>query len=107
MKNRRHHVKNKVRHLKTKKPIFKKSIFWIVVLSLIIIFLFLYLFIFFSKIQVNSIIVSGNNSVQSKALENIAWNNVNKKIIALGNWNLISKSIFLTEHKIISKKRSE
>jgi len=94
MKNRRYHIKNKVRRLKTKKSIFKKPIFWIVVLSLIIIFLFLYFFVFFSKIQIISIIVTGNNNVQSKALESIVWNNVNKNV---------SKSIFLIRPEIISK----
>ena len=94
MKNRRHHIKNKVRRLKTKKLIFKKPIFMIVVLFLIIIFLFLYLFLFFSKIQANFVIIEGNNNVQSKDIENIAWNNVNKNI---------SKSIFLIRPKIISK----
>lgn len=94
MKHRRHHVKNKVHHLKKRKPIFKRPIFWIIVLSLIIVFSFLYLFLFFPKFQVNSVIVSGNNSVQSEVLQNIAWNNVNKNI---------SKSIFLTGSQIISK----
>ena len=103
MKIRRRHIKKKVRYLKVKKPILKRLFFGIIVLFLIIILLFLYFFVFFSKIQVNSIVVSGNNNVSSKVLENIAWNNVNKKIITLGNWNLISKSIFFTKSKIISK----
>ena len=94
MKHRRHHVKNKVHRLKTRKSIFKRPVFWIVVLSLIIIFSFFYLFVFFSKFQVNSVIVSGNNNVQSKALESIVWNNINKNI---------SRSIFLTGPKIISE----
>src|SRR3990167_9370087 len=94
MKHRRHYIKNKVHRLKTKNPIFKRLVFWIAILFLIIIFSFLYIFVFFSKIQVDSIIVIGNNNVQTKALENIAWKNINKNI---------SKSIFLTEPKIISK----
>lgn len=89
MKNRRHHIKSKVRRLKIRKPIF-----WIFVLFAIIIFLFLYLFLFFPKIQINSIVVSGNSSIQSQVIENIAWNNINKNI---------SKSIFLAKNKIISK----
>ncbi|MEK7540918.1 MAG: hypothetical protein AAB529_01625 [Patescibacteria group bacterium] len=103
MKHRRHYVKNKVRRLKNKKSFLKRSVFWIVILSVIIILSFFHFFIFFSKFQVNSVIVSGNNSVQGEALQSIAWNNVNKKIIVLGNWNIISKSIFLTGPKIISK----
>jgi len=103
MKQRRRYIKNKVRRLKPKKPIFKKPVFWTAVLFLIIIFSSLYFFVFFSKIQVSSIIIRGNNSVQTKALEGIAWNHIDKKIITLGNWNLISKSIFLTKPEIISK----
>lgn len=94
MKNRKHHIKNKVRLLKTKKPIFKKPIFWVIILSLIIIFLFLYLFLFFSKIQVNSIITKGNNNIQSEVIESIAWNNIDKNI---------SNSIFLVKPKTISE----
>jgi cell division septal protein FtsQ len=103
MKHRKHHVKNKVQHLKTQKPIFKRAIFWIVILFLIVIFSFLYFFIFSSKFQVSSVIVSGNNNIHSDVLQNITWNNVNKKFITLGNWNLISKSIFLTGPKIITE----
>ena len=94
MKHRRHHIKSKVHSLKEKKSIFKRPIFWIVVLFLIIIFLFLYLFLFFSKIQITSVIISGNSSVQSRDIENIVWNNINKNI---------SKSIFLTRPKIITE----
>lgn len=94
MKHRSHHVKNRVHRLKIKKPILKRPGFWIIVLSLTIVFSFLYFFLFFSKFQVSSVIVSGNNSVQSEVLQNIAWNNINKNI---------SKSIFLTGPKIISK----
>lgn len=103
MKNKRHHIKHKIKGLKAKKPILKRPIFWFILLSFIIVFLLLYLFLFFSKIQVKSIIVTGNNSVQSKDIENIAWNDVNKKIISFNKWSLISRSIFLTEPKIISK----
>ncbi|MBI3337469.1 MAG: FtsQ-type POTRA domain-containing protein [Candidatus Staskawiczbacteria bacterium] len=94
MRNRRHHIKNKVLKFKNKKSIFKKPIFWIVVLFVIIVFLFLYLFLFFSEIYVNSVIIEGNNTVQSKDIENMAWDYVNKNI---------SKSIFLVRPKIISK----
>ena len=94
MKNRRHHIKDKVRSLKTKKLIFKRPIFWIFILFLIIILLFLYLFLFFSKIQVNLITVTGNYNIQSKDIENIVWDSINKNI---------SKSIFLTRPEIISK----
>lgn len=103
MKHRRHYVKNKVHRLKNKKPFLKRPVFWIVILFIIIILSFFYLFVFFSKFQVNSVIVSGNNSVQGEALQSIAWNNINKKIIVLGDWNIISRSIFLTGPKIISK----
>ena len=96
-------VKKKRRRIKNKKLIFKRPIFWIIVLFLIIIFLLLYLFLFFSKIQVNSVIAGGNYSVLSEDIENIAWNNINKKIITLGNWNLVSKSIFLAGSEIIVK----
>lgn len=103
MKNRRHHIKKNIRRLKPKKPFFKKSSFWLIILFLIIASSFFYLLVFFSKLQVSSIIVLGNNNVQSEALQKIAWNNINKKIITLGNWKLISKSIFLTGPKTIEK----
>lgn len=94
MKHRKHHVRIKVHRLKTKKPILKRPVFWLVVFSLIIIFSFFYIFFFYAEFQINSVVVSGNNSVQSETLESIAWNNINKNI---------SKSIFLTGAGIISK----
>lgn len=94
MKHRKRHIKNKVHSLKKKKLILKRPIFWIIILFLIITFSLVYIFIFFSKFQVNSIIILGNNNVQSEVLQNIAWDNINKNI---------SKSIFLAGPKTISE----
>ncbi|MDO8486280.1 MAG: FtsQ-type POTRA domain-containing protein [Candidatus Staskawiczbacteria bacterium] len=103
MVSKKHHVKNKIKRLKNKKPVFKRFTFWVIILFFIIVFSFLYVFLFFSKIQVSAVVITGNNIVQSKDIEDIAWNNINKKIITLGNWSLISKSIFLTGPKIINE----
>jgi len=94
MKIRKRHIKNKVHSLKKKKLFFKRPIFWIITLFFITIFSLVYLFVFFSKFHVNSIVVLGNNDIQSESLQNIAWNNINKNI---------SKSIFLTGPNIISE----
>jgi hypothetical protein len=100
---RKKHIKRKVHHLKPKKHFFKKPLFWLCILFLIIIFAIFYFFVFYSKFQITEVLISGNEKIQNKEIENIAWNNINKKIITLGNWNLISKSIFLTSPNIISK----
>lgn len=93
MKHRRHHVKKKVHRLKPKKSIFKRPIFWFIFLFLILL-LFFYILIFYSKFQVDSVIISGNNNVQKEVLQGVVWDNINKNL---------SKSIFLTGSKIISK----
>lgn len=103
MKHRKRHVKNKVYGLKAKKPIFKKPMFWIVSLFVIIIFSFLYLFVFYSKVQVGLVVISGNNNVQTKDIETIAWNDINKKVFKIGYFELLSKSILLTGPEKISK----
>jgi len=95
MKHRRHHIKNKVRCLKPQKSIFKRPIFWGILFFLAVILFFAYFFLFFPKIQINNIIVDGNNSVQKEEIESIVWNNINKNI---------SKSFFLTGSHTITNE---
>jgi len=103
MSYRKKHIKSKIHKITLKKSIFKKPIFWIFLLVLIIFFTALYFFLFFSGFQVQNIIISGNETIQSKDIENLVSNNVNKKIITIGNWSITSESIFLTNPPELQK----
>ena len=87
MSYRKKHIKNKIHKIKPKKPVLKTPIFWIFILFLIAVFTALYFVLFYSGFQVENIIISGNEKIQSKDIEKIVFDNINKKI---------TKSIFLT-----------
>jgi len=102
MKNKRHYAKRKAHRIKFKKPLLKKPLFWITISFTVIIFSLLYFILFSSELQVYSVLVSGNNVILGEDIENIAWNRISKKILALGDWSLISQSIFLVKTQKIN-----
>jgi len=95
MSYRKKHIKGKIHKIKPKKSIFKMRWPWITFLSLIIVFSALYFFLFYSGVQVKNIIIFGNHKVASKDLENLISDNINNKILSIGDWEINSKSIFL------------
>jgi len=104
MSYRKKHVKSKILKNKPKKSILKLPIFWYFLLFLIIILTGLYFLLFFSNFQVNNIIISGNEKINSQDLQNVINDNINRKIIELGNWNISSQSIFLIATENIKNK---
>lgn len=101
MSYRKKHIKSRIRRLKPKKPFYKKLVFLVPVLILTISTISYFTF-FYSKFQVSSIVILGNNKVEKEDIEKIAKDNINKKFLKLGNWSLISKSIFLANSKTIT-----
>jgi len=95
MSYRRKHVKTKIHRIKPKKSILKKPFFWIGFLLLSTVLAACYLLFFYSKFQVNDVVISGGQKVQTDALKSLVLNNINKKI---------SKSIFLVDAEKISKE---
>ncbi len=98
------HIKSKIHRIKPKKPIFTKLWFWIVILLLIVVSSVLYFLLFYSGIQFKNIIVLGNQKVISKDIENLVSGNINIKIFGIGNWEIDSKSIFLTDTDKLGKE---
>ncbi|MEK7562132.1 MAG: cell division protein FtsQ/DivIB [Patescibacteria group bacterium] len=96
MSYRRKHIKNKIHKITPKKSILRRPIFWIFVLFLILFIAAVYFYLFYSGFQIKNIIISGNVKVQSEDIENLVSYSINKKLIGLGGWNAMSKSIFLT-----------
>lgn len=97
MSYRKKHIKKKIYKLKksNKKSIIKRPVFWIG-LSFLIIFLSLfYLFIFSPKFQLKEIEVSGNEKVRTECIQDFVW---------LKTAGKVSKSIFLVNHKNLSKE---
>jgi len=104
MSYRKNHVKNKINSNRPKKSIFKMPIFWFSLLFFVLILAGLYLFLFCSKVQVQTITISGNQKISSDNLKNIISNNANKKLIGFGNWGIFSKSIFLVNSESIKNE---
>lgn len=108
MSYRKKHIKNKIHKIKPRHSILRKPVFWILILFLIIILSAFYIFIFYSGLQIKNIIISGNEKMQSKNIEDFIFNNIDKKILEFGNLKLTSESIFLVniihlEEKILEK----
>lgn len=104
MSYRRKHVKNKIHRIRPKKSIFKKPVFWYLILFLVLVSAVLYFLLFFEKFQVKNIIISGNEKANGQEIKNIVLNEANKKIINFLNFNITSESIFLVNTESIKKQ---
>ena len=62
-----------------------------------------YFILFFPKFQVARIEISGNDKIQTKEIENIAWQLANQKILDNFVLHLWSKSIFLVDNEKLAK----
>lgn len=97
---RKKHIKSKIHKIKPKKSIFKKPWFWIVIFLLIVFLSASYFFIFYSGVQVKNIIISGNQKIASKDIENLVSDSINNKILGL----IDSKSIFLINTEKLNRE---
>ena len=104
MSYRKRHLKNKIHRIRPKKSIFKKPIFWFLLLFLILISTALYFLLFYQKFQVKNITNSGNEKANEQEIENIVLNETNKKIINFLSFNVTSESIFLVDTENIKKQ---
>lgn len=78
--------------------------FWAGVLILIIIISIFYFFLFYSGIQVKNILISGNQKVSSKDIENLVSENINVKFFSVGKFSVASGSIFLINSNKLTKE---
>ena len=104
MSYRKHHVKSKIKKLKPKKSVLKNKWFWLAILVAIIAFIILYILLFSKFLSINNINISGNKDIRSEDILNISNDNINKKLFSLGSWQIISRSIFLTNSSYIQQQ---
>lgn len=104
MSYRKRHIKNKIHKIKPKKSIFKRLWFWILFLSLAIILFVFYIVFFYSGLQIENIIISGNNKIKTQDLQKLASENSNTSLIKFWNINIASKSIFLASENSLGKE---
>ena len=97
MSYRKYHIKNKIHRIKPQKPIFVNLWFWIVILIIIIFLTLVYFLFFYPGFQVQNIIISGNQKVETLQLQNVVSREVNRKIFALGPIRVFSKSILFVD----------
>src|SRR3989344_1053878 len=102
MKHRHHHIKNKIKHLKPKKNIFKSAAFWIISVLVLVAILVGYLIFFFSAVQVQAILVAGNQVIPGQTIEAAAWQYVNKKILGVGNKNIFTVNIGVLKKELLA-----
>lgn len=102
MSYRRKHIHPKIKSLGPKKKFWNRPLFWII-LGLLAIIVILYFILFYSKFQVKNIEISGNEKIKIEDIKNIVLNNLDKKIITTGIFNISSKSAFIVDTNTISK----
>jgi len=84
--------------VKRKKSIFKNRFFWISCLVLVILGVFFYFLFFSSFFQVKKIIISGNERVSEKEIQDIIQKNLKKRFLFFS-----TESIFLTNLNKVKK----
>lgn len=84
-------MKRKKRRIKSKKPFWKKKLFWLFVFIFLVFDGFFYLFIFSEIFQIKEIKITGNDRVASETLEQIIKSGIDKKIV------FPTKAIFLAD----------
>lgn len=104
MSYRKKHVKNKISRIKPRKSIFKRLWFWVLILILLIICSALYFFLFYSGLQVNNIVISGNEKVKTQDLQELVLNNANTGLINIWHIKIVSRSIFLVDTAKLNKE---
>lgn len=103
MRYRQKHIK---KHLKNrpKTPLYKRAVFWWMLLFAAILCIGAYLFLFLPNLQISQISVSGANRANAEVIKNIGWQYVVKDFVKVGDWTLVSKSMFLVDAEEIKNK---
>ena len=104
MSYRKKHIKSRIHKVKPRKSILRRPWFWIILLCLTIIFSAAYFFLFYSGTQIKNIVISGNQKVASKDIEDLVSNNINNKILGIGGFEVNSKSIFIVNSDKLQKE---
>jgi cell division septal protein FtsQ len=103
MRYRQKHIKKHLKH-RPKTPFYKRAAFWWMLFIAAILCGAAYLFLFLPNLQVSQIFVSGANKANAQVIENIGWQNVTNNFLKVGDWALVSKSIFFVNTEEIKNK---
>lgn len=98
MSYRHKHIKPKIKNLQKRRKFYQLPLFWVLMLVLLISFSAFYFIFFYSKLQVSNIEVQGNENIQSTEIENIVFEDINRKVIGIP-----SKSILIINTKKVAK----
>lgn len=104
MSYRHKHIKRKIRKAKPRKSIFKRPGFWLILLLLVVLASFSYLLFFYPELQINNIVISGNQKINAGEIQNLVLENISQKIINLASLQVSSKSILLVSADNLCKE---
>lgn len=102
MSYRKSHVKGKIHKIKPKIPLFKKLWFWVLILAATSASLACYFIVFYPGVQVDEIIISGNQEIPSENIKSIIKSTISHNFGSISGWLLSSKSIFLADTQNVS-----
>src|SRR3989338_7682053 len=103
MRQRHSHIKSRLRHLKPKKNLLKRPLFWIALLVAAMSVGIFYLFFFFPPFQVQTISISGNEKITSQDIEAIAWQNVDKNLLGLGHKSMFTVNTVALRENLLAR----
>ena len=102
MSYRKTSIKTKIHRIKPKKSIFRCLWFWVALLVAVILAFSVYFLLFYGGIQVENIIISGNQKTSTQEIESSANEDVKTIILKIKSWEVSSKSIFLIDKNKIN-----
>lgn len=103
MSYRTGHIKSKISGIRPKISVFKKLWFWIAILAFLIIVGSAYFLLFYPGIQINKIIISGNEKISSQELVNFISGKSKVVFLKMEGFEISTNSIFLLRGKIIEQ----
>ena len=101
---RKSHIKNKIHKIKPRRSIFKRLWFWVLLFFIIFVLSAVYLVIFWSGFEVKNVVISGNDKIDSKELQETVLSNSTTGLVKFWNLDLISRSIILLNTDKLDKQ---
>lgn len=83
MSYRQKHITPKIRQLRRKKRLFQSRWFWFVVLAVILAVVMAYFYFFSPKVQVLQVEVMGNEALDVKEIETVAWAKISRQVLGM------------------------
>jgi len=104
MSYRKKNLKNKIHKTRPKKTILRQLWFWLTLLFTVIIIVFFYFLFFYRDIQLENILISGNQKISNQELENVVIKSATTNLINLGIIKISTRNIFFINSEKINKE---